>query len=713
MISRHTLVSYALLQEARSDASLGFSLAPFLRLALDPQRGQFLDVQKAAAFLRPLLGDGFTTLVIDAHVPLLEDLGWIEKVADRDDGAAIFKVTGVPPVESDILAPSAEENLREVVDALVSYIEETEPLFAFNMNRTTLSQDFADWATALDGQDRKEILKAVDRLLAGKSLTGTLSTAEDASWKLSTPREQALLFAGFVKYANRSLPDIFDKIIPLVEVGFVIDVVQSLQSPERVITYKPDVTFVLDGPVILDLVGLSGPSRQEAMKHIINAASQLGIRSVTLSHCLDEAREVVRAVLALPAADRHGLTGDALRANRTLTSYAQEFIRAPDRAVQTEGIQVLSFSIEANPNSFEWFPSTAFNEFRSRANFHGFGKYVQKERDSKSIAFIMRRRAGAVSSDWLNSKFVLIARNSTFVSFAQKFCFEKGFLPDYAAGPAVEQKTLAAIMWLRGGSEAALLLPRHQLLASCDRLLQSTKSVVAKAHGLAKRLEGAKSEQLELILSSSSIIEEITIRSGGNASYVDTANADEMLKMLKQSMAKAERLASKQVLQEAVLEGQAAIDEERLRLSELQTKNAVQAVTLQNRERELENVSTNLDRIRTEAYVAITSSAAKRRKFVQGIASFLLALLVTVSFLGLDAADLLAERWRLVGYCVVAVGYIFSLSTFFVPNMREVAFRQLGNWAEFRSIKRQLAALPSEDLRTHLTARLVENRERR
>ena len=140
----------------------------------------------------------------------------------------------------------------------------------------------------------------------------------------------------------------------------------------------------------------------------------------------------------------------------------------------------------------------------------------------------MRRRKGLRSSDVLESKCILVSRNSTFAHFSQKFVIENLVNYSFSIGPVIETKTLSAITWMRFGSDAGNDFPEISLIATCDRILASNGVFLRKAEKKLRTV--AEPDIVDAILSSQQSVLDLVIGVGANPEVIDGAEASELLR---------------------------------------------------------------------------------------------------------------------------------------------------------------------------------------
>lgn len=198
----------------------------------------------------------------------------------------------------------------------------------------------------------------------------------------------------------------------------------------------------------------------------------------------------------------------------------------PDKTAKGFGVEIVSFE-KTNPTNTTLFPDRLIDRFRLGATWHDYSKTTQRERDAMSVAFVMRRRQGAYASDVLDCSYVLVTRNSTFTRYAQTFVRTNLAPPDFAFGPTIETKTLAAIVWVKFGSTASSELPQIHLISACDRILASNRELLRRAEKRLNESEGI--ETASALLTSHQAVLDLVISVGGSPDVLDSADGAQLL----------------------------------------------------------------------------------------------------------------------------------------------------------------------------------------
>jgi hypothetical protein len=543
-LPRAAMLFMATVDEARKTNEGPFrAIAPLFRVALEPQQGQVLNFEAAARTLQDVLGSSFNVYAVEAFAPQLVELGWL--VPEKVDSGVIYRVsTGIFNSEDGVAVEASSKKLDRLYDAFLSFLASSAPLFAFELAKDEFKWQLFRWATSLDGSDKAHIIEHAKALEEGRAPSIKDAYLDETQRFSKIDRTTSVEFAGFVKWLESNGREEIKDIASLTELGLALEFIEELQSPSSRSSSDLETTFVLDAPVILDLMGLSGAARKRSLLTYLSTIKKRGGKIVVLSHNLEEMTDIINSVLARPSSRRFGLTGDALRENPELERLARGIAQSPDVAAKAMDVEIITFD-PASPLYEAHFSDAAIDDFRASATWHtDQSKSEQRYRDALSIAFVMRRRQGAHYSDVLETRYVLITRNSTFTRFSELFCRRKLSSPTWAFGPAIEIKTLAAFLWMRFGSEVDRDLPQMQLVAACDRILASNGEILRKAERKLKTLEG--SDGALALLNSHQAVLDLVIATGGSADVIDGADGEQLIRALTASAEARGREAERQ-----------------------------------------------------------------------------------------------------------------------------------------------------------------------
>jgi hypothetical protein len=628
-VPRPALLFMSAVEEARATAEGPFrAIAPLFRIALEPQIGEIFNLARASSRLQPILGDGFTQHALEAFIPPLSKLGWLEEKRFGDRAAYVVS-SRLVPLDEEQAVDESQIRLDRLYDDFVVFLRDFAPLLELTISKEDFQWRLFQWAISLDGANKDAIKEEATRLLAGEKPLIRLAFLDEAQKFGSTvDRSMSIELAGFVKWLQKTKRPSLQDVAALTELGLAYEFLDELVRPSANADENLDIVFVLDAPVLLDWLGLSGPGRRLSIETCSGILIAHGAQFVTLPHCLDELTEVLETVLRRGPAERYGLTGDAMRADPNLIPIARAVAANPDAAVRKLGIKVLPFR-KNDPRNEAIFPNSLVDEFRSRATWHDPYKTDQKERDALSIAFVMRRRNGAADSDLFHNRFTLVTRNSTFTEFSKKFVQNYLGWPAYALGPAIETKTLAASVWMRFGSLAQPDLPRLHLIAACDRILASNRMLLKKA--LRKAEEATDSQVALTLLASEQAVFDLVVGTGGSLEVLDGANGAQIVEAMLASAQSEGREQERTIARDQLAAKERDISEQARLAAEARKEAVANSV-------EAEKLRTHLQATTVRESEEISSAASticrRSRTFGHLISSSTFIFLMIISIIG-------------------------------------------------------------------------------
>jgi hypothetical protein len=285
----------------------------------------------------------------------------------------------------------------------------------------------------------------------------------------------------------------------IASIGLLTEVVRDFRKPVTSVA-KSDLVLILDSSVALELLGVSGRQALENAKAVVVGAQAIGCQIRVFERSITEMSRALDAVLRRPVSNRIGPTADALRRNETTEAFVREVARDPQPFLKALGVGVMLRTLSQFPNEHRHFDESLYEKLKSQIHWHL--EPAPKEHDAFATASVMRMRAGAVSKDIFGAKFVFVTRNGMLAQLTRRFCLEEGISGQNALPPIVHQRQVAAALWLRTGSGVASdVIPRHLLLAACEKVLSLNRSVVERAQQFAKNLTPETAAQLDLLLS--------------------------------------------------------------------------------------------------------------------------------------------------------------------------------------------------------------------
>lgn len=308
---RRALLAYAASKSFSTTATADkFAvLIPIFRAIGHDHRGELFETNFVCQQLSAQFGLDVPQDLVNHWLSSLEKNGVVARSQDLDSGDAIY-VWG----EWEVDYPPSSEGLIEDIAASFEEFRRQIP--------DLLLQDQAI--------DIIEIIH--DQLII--ELTDSI---ENNSPKKS---ESAYIFGRFAEWLNRNKPDQFEYLSEIRNQAIVAELILNLFDPSQT---KPNLNLVnvyLDSPIVMDLVGLSGPDRKRHSEFLVQSIKESGAVLLIAEPHLDEIYSNIDGVIRNRSFDRYGPTAEALR-RREISEDAIAIIRAslPAR-IEDAGVKI-------------------------------------------------------------------------------------------------------------------------------------------------------------------------------------------------------------------------------------------------------------------------------------------------------------------------------------------------------------------------------------
>lgn len=478
-----------------SDALLVLLSAPLSEL-----HGSIFSSEKLAELVERHFGWKVSSATIDFFIAKMRSLGWLESRSDFPARGPFY--VNLPDPDFGNEGGDTLAALTEVGEAFQTFAKELSPLSAL----------------------------PPEPVEAGALLLKYVVDANlPAAGENTQPRsDEQFIAASYIEYVNKNRLPAKDILASLSAVGYLFRVAEELERPSSG-TRKVDLRIVIDGPILLDYLGCSGPVRGEAAKGLFDRLRVLGAYTVTFQHCVDEAREALASVLRTTPRDRYGPTGEALRKGWANEHVLIALLSSFDVAVRQGRIEILPDTLDFMPQSHRFFDDDKAKEVEQLVNWHDSDNGHARYADSDTTVFTIRRRAGFRTSDLFSSKYVCVTTNDVFAGATKRHLLNISYYNSRQVPPVVTLRELSAKLWLEIGNvdrEARLSLPNSQLLLTCERALRFNRKVVDKAREELRRVRPEQLQQFEMLLEvprSARAVMDFTL---SNESYVSGDNID-------------------------------------------------------------------------------------------------------------------------------------------------------------------------------------------
>lgn len=657
-------VTAALSALRQSQGDVLDALVPFFEPILEVMNGTVFDPRLLAAGVEKLYRWRFTPDVAEQFIPRLVHKGYLRREGHGREGVYIV-VFQPSPDDGDNSSVSVA--LRDILDRFEDFAPVVSDLLHYAKNRDQLADILVQFLLSV-GAFGENMLTEVRQITAvgGPATTGVLSRLPEGGPTLST--EDRYIAARFVQEMCREDPANIDAFRQIASVGLLAEVVDDFVRPTTIST-AAELTIVIDAPLALDYLGLSGDALKADVRAVLEPLKRIGCNLIVFPITCDEMTRNLESMLALRPPNRHGPTHHAMVRGDIDNDFVVAVARDPERALNNSGVTVRPVDLTSFPNSHHFFSAEVYQDFLSYVTW--VSDWPPRIHDATCLALLMRLRGGRNSTDLLRSQYVFVTRNSAFAREARKYCLSSRMISERHESPVIHQRELAMVAWLRTGLDAEGAIPKTALIAACERVLRVRKEVTAAVAAKLRQVTTQdKLEQFELLLLDQRSVQRLADTTLNDERVVTAENAEKLLEVMRQATAaeaKAEYDASlRRVREEQRVRQQALAAEHEARtvaaraeVEAVQRGMAAAAAALDNTRDEARQLQERLARQRK----AIAGRINRQLRWISRVTTFAMILLGGVAIVNMIAGDGQLGRYASwIGAIVGAVGVYYLLA---------------------------------------------------
>lgn len=538
-ITRHALRIYSSVAALKGDGTdVLDALVPFFVPILHLMDRKIFDPSLFALGVKKMYHWHFTREVAEHFIPRLVRLGYLQEHKEGD--RAVYAVV-MPPLEETKEEREIQDVIEEIVSELVDFSKHISDLFVYTKSR----EELTDILTRFLVSDQFSFANSREFEAAEESDDSRLDDLEDGGRPLSD--DDRYLAARFVDHIVKEKPGLLPHLSRLASVGLLAEVVEDFVRPTSQVA-NVETTIVLDAPLALDYLGLSGKTVKEDVRAVFDSLKAIGCKLVVFPITCAEMARNLSSMLKLSSPERYGPTHHALLKKEIMKEYVEAVAANPEEALAREGIQLKSMDLKSFPTLHKHFDQERYEDFFAEINW--VNDVRPREHDATCTALVMRLRAGKHSNDVFKCEYTFATRNPSFTRKSKRYCVESRLIYASQEGPVVHQRELATVAWLRTGLGAKYEIPSKSLLAHCDRVLRVRPEVTAAVKKRLASITPDSLRQFDLLLHDQRSLRKLADATLNNEKVITGENAEQLLELMKEA-AIAEKMAEFQ----AALEG--------------------------------------------------------------------------------------------------------------------------------------------------------------
>lgn len=496
-------------------------LLPFFEPILAARAHERFDPHDIATDIRDTYKWNFSADIVEVFVPRLRDKGWI-RPDDADANTTGYTISVSTSDLQDIESP-VRDTFDDIAKDFKQFAESLSPFASIPTDVEEFKDILIEWLLYVEAFSEHNINFAVKY---AKDNGGTIRSIVDIPETTNLTDKQKFLCARYVEHAIETNPGSAEVLVRIASIGLLTEVVQDFIQPTAKVEGS-DLVVYLDGPIAMDLLGVSGKKARANILPILSELKQIGVQIRIYQKSVEEIARSLNAVLSSDSPT--GPTAQAMLRGDVMKEFVQEVARNPEAFLTHENVRVAHRTDDQYPGEIVFFPQESREAIYVSLNFQQ--NPIAREHDSTVVSYVMQQRKGRMSRDLFRSRFVLLTRNGLLAQIVRRKCLELGVLQTNYVPPVIHRRVLATAVWLRTGlGEQGLEVPKRLLLASCEQVLAVRPGVVNAVRSLTEQLnDEEKVRQLDLLISQDRSAQMLMDKTLGAADVVNKDNYTELL----------------------------------------------------------------------------------------------------------------------------------------------------------------------------------------
>ena len=505
-------------------------LAPLFGPIARENIGKDFDSEKCSEWLRNRYDIVIQPAAVESLAPALKDSGVL--VEERVGGTVLLRYGS----SIDVAPPLEEQTIDQCINSFLSYAQPRLKNANVSIPEETLTRGLLDRLVRLEflhillRAHHSHTENNSSHQLGRNMPLRSKPTATD-----NVPKWLDFLCASFLLYCKREDQVLFELLVHICSGALLAEVVLDIQEPTTDAAQLADLTILLDGPLVLDLLKLSDDEHYKHMSSVIRSARKASAKIAVLSHSIEEMRGAIFATLKLARRHeqaQHGPLGRRLPSSPTLQTYASTVASDLQRIIQRMNIEILAPSRTIHPQALASYPDSLDAELAGRLP----GLNVDTRlRDAKSVLDVLRLRGDEyLHTPIARSGYIFVSRNDTLVHRSRTSLIGDGVLSEHSAAPAITDRHLSGLLWVIGGGKETNLT-RTQLIANCSAAVAPRQDVITRMYDFLSDLDPEKRPYFEALMTQERACQVLMEKTLGDATLVTKNNFAEIYAQIEQT----------------------------------------------------------------------------------------------------------------------------------------------------------------------------------
>jgi hypothetical protein len=256
-------------------------------------------------YINPIAAEDFISRLVKVN---------LLKRAASADGSVVYTCTQVPH-ENSVDRARIEKILDSLLVRLRRYIDDFPSVVRIELNAEQLETALLDF-------------------LIDRSIPTNLAKPSPEQTGTAT----RYLISRFILDLERRNPELVQDLAEISAAAMVSEIVLDLRHPPNPTRGYPRIELIIDAPIAMTLLGLSGAERQRDVTYIIDQARTLRSGISVFRHSIVEMENIIYATLEAPESARTGPLADALRNKEIMEVYARQVLANLDGNLRKAGV---------------------------------------------------------------------------------------------------------------------------------------------------------------------------------------------------------------------------------------------------------------------------------------------------------------------------------------------------------------------------------------